>query len=132
MLGRAATRRAIGDDLPTLGPRQGDQVPQRIDRYRGMSDQYARRYRHEADWRKIPDRIVWELAVKADIDGVGRASHIKRVAVRRRLGSHIGRYVSPRPGTVFHQEGLAHGFGKFLGEDARDDIEPAAGGVAHE
>src|SRR3989304_10053117 len=97
-----------------------------------MSDQYARRYRHEADWRKILDRIIRELAIKADIDGVGRARHNQRVAVRYGLGSKIGRYVSPSPGTVVYQEGLAHGFDEFLGEEASDDIEPAAGSVAHQ
>src|SRR3990172_6823481 len=97
-----------------------------------MGDQYARRYRHEADWRKILDRIIRELAIKADIDGVGRARHNQRVAVRYGLGSKSGRYVSPSPGTVVYQEGLAHGFDEFVGEEGSDDIEPAAGSVAHQ
>ncbi len=72
-----------------------------------IHDQHIGHRSHQRDGREITYRIVWNLAVKGGIDGVGSdRTHDQRVPVGLRLGDEIGTNIATRAGTIFNDDSL--------------------------
>src|SRR4051812_48873369 len=92
-----------------------------------MSDQYIGLRANEAHRRKVLYRLVRQTAVIARIESEAYMREQQRVPVGRRLGDQVGAERRSRPALVLDHERLRKDPGKFLRENAPDEIGSTAG-----
>src|SRR5262249_57375339 len=74
------------------------------------------------DWRKVLDRIEWQLVEHKRIAGMRTIGQQNGIAIGRRLGGLCGANVAARARHILHIELLPKPFGKLLQDGTRDDV----------
>ena len=92
-----------------------------------MRDKHIVRVHQQRYRREIFQRVVRQRFVEAGIDNDRRTRQIKRVAVRRRLRHHFGADIAAGAGPVVDDDLLVPRLGEFLSDQARHQINAAAG-----
>jgi hypothetical protein len=80
--------------------------------------------------RDVADEVEIELLVKRGVDRVGDCGQEQRIAVRGRIHDRLGADVAASARPIFGDERLSEPLGKPLTDQARGDVDPAAGGKA--
>ena len=127
MRGAAGTRGRIVE-LSRLRSRQRHELAVRCRRNRRMRDEEHGRDGSQRHRRKIPERIVRQLAEGADV-GRKRAdgAEEERMTVRGGAGRDGRGDVAAAPGAVVHHHLLPESFGQLRADRARHDVGGAAG-----
>ncbi|MNV49929.1 hypothetical protein D3C71_1419030 [compost metagenome] len=87
----------------------------------------------QAHGREALDRVVFEIAIEAGIDGQHAHGRVQqRIAVLGRIGHGLGAYAAASPGAVVHHHGLAQRVGHLLRHAARHQVGGAAGQKGHD
>jgi hypothetical protein len=87
-----------------------------------MNAHHIGRYGHDADGRKILDRIVGDFGKQAGVDDEARADHGQRVAIGRGRRDHAGSRVAAGARLVHDVELFAQLCRQFVANDAGNDI----------
>ena len=82
------------------------------------------------DRRDVADEVEIELLVERRVDRVRRRHQIKHVAVGRRAHDHLGADIGAGARLVLDIELLTEPLRQPLGDQARGDVDSAAGGCA--
>src|SRR5262245_26265527 len=94
-------------DLARIGFRIGNELGQGLGWNRRVHDHDGWKSDDRSDRRDVANEIETEFLVERRVDGVRRASHEQRVAVRRRLHHRLGANVAAGAGPVLDDELLA-------------------------
>jgi hypothetical protein len=80
------------------------------------------------DRRDAADKVEIEFVVERGVDRVRHGGKQKRISVGGRVDDGLGADVAAGARPVLDDEGLAQPVGKPLTDQARGDVDPAAGG----
>jgi hypothetical protein len=121
-------------ELATMGARIGNELGGGPHRRIGRDHHHARHHAHERDRSELAQRVVAHLVpVEMLVDrDLARGRHQQREAVRRRLGNRSRGDHRARAGAVLDDDGLPERRLHRLAQHARDNVDPAASGIADE
>jgi hypothetical protein len=114
-----------------IGARQTDQLLDGAGRHRDMHGEHHGRFADQPDGREILHAVVAQVLVEQRIDGMAVGDHQQRIAVGLRMGDGSSRDRPVRPRPALDDELLAETRRQPLGDDARDQIDQAAGRIGH-
>src|SRR5215468_6536210 len=117
-------------ELARIGLSMGDELRNRLGLYGWIHHQDTRRARDARDRRYIADEVEIEIVVKRGVDRVCWSYHQQRMAVGRRAHHGLGCDVGAGPWPVFYDKWLAEPLREPLTHQARENVDPAAGGEA--
>ena len=96
-----------------------------LDRFRGRGIRHAHQVGlgdQPCHRREVADGIVAQRRIQELVGGQSRANDEDRVAIRIRMGDHIGRNVAAGAGLVLHHHRLAPNLLQAVADETRGDI----------
>src|SRR5579872_7384720 len=131
-MGSRAVARRAGIELAGLALGQRDQLLERFDRQVRIGRQNQGILARQNDRLEVAQRLVAERRIEREVRGQRRVGgEQKRVAVRRRLGDHLGADAAAGAGTVDDHHRLAPRLAQAVAELARQNVDGAARRVRH-
>src|SRR5262249_50036023 len=118
--GTDAGRRHV--DLTWIGLGVGNELGNRLDRYRGVHLHGKRLAGNAPDRRNVADEIEIELVVEAGVDRVHESGHKERISVRGRVYDHLGADIAGSSWSVLDDELLAELLRQPLSYQACHDV----------
>ncbi len=126
-MGRAAVAGRSHVDFARIGLGIGDELGDRLGRNRWMHQDDHRDADDAGDRGDVADEVEIELVVERRIDRIGDGGEKQRVSVRLRIHDGLGAEVAAGSRPIFDDEILAEPLGQPLPDQARGDVDPAAG-----
>ena len=102
----------------------------RRSRHRWIEQDHHRHADDAGDRRGVANEVEIELFVERGVDRVGDGGKQQRISVRRRVHHGLGADIAAGARPVLRHEGLAEPLVQPLTDQARRDVDPAAGGKA--
>src|SRR5262245_2156455 len=106
----------------------GNELGNRLDRYRGVHLHGKRLAVNARDRPNVADEIEIELVVEAGVDRVHESGHKERISVRGRLYDHLGADIAGSSWSVLDDELLAELLRQPLSYQACHDVGATSGG----
>src|SRR5262245_24289085 len=124
--GTDASRRHV--DVGGIGFGIGDELGDRLDRYRGIHLYEKGLAMNARDRGDVADQIEIELVVERSIDGVHRCGHKERIPVRGRVYDRLGGDIASRARPILDDKLLTETLRQPLSYQARHDVGGTTGG----
>src|SRR5579872_3965576 len=115
-----------------LGARLRNDMGKGLERRVRAHQENVRRGRQPRNRREIPERVVRQFRVEKRIGGVTARNHDQRVAVGRGGNEGLGSNHAAGAWPVFDNDRLTPFLRDRVPQGARENIDPAAGGVGYE
>ena len=128
---RAAPRRRI-IELAGLSLRQGDELLHRRGWHRRMDDERQVADSGRADRSEALHRVVGNTRLQCGVGHVSARGHEQGITVGQRLARRLGADIAARPRAVVDHHRDLQPIGKFLADDARQDVDAGAWRVRHD